>query len=141
MAEFSECGPSHWIAALLVACNGPISTWQVDFCGSTSGPTNITAGRVSYQPKPQYDAWMELGQELNRTGRPIYYSICPHTMASQRGTAKNYSGIFPAVPPIYAPPVSWTASQRHQLANSLLVEYQNTVDAWYVPGVDKHGHG
>ena len=40
-----------------------------------------------------------------------------------------------------APPVSWTASQRHQLANSLLVEYQNTVDAWYVPGVDKHGHG
>ena len=74
-------------------------------------------------------------------GRPIYYSICPHTMASQRGTAKNYSGTFPAVPPIYAPPVSWTASQRHQLANSLLVEYQNTVDAWYVPGVDKHGHG
>ena len=76
-----------------------------------------------------------------RRGRPIYYSICPHTMASQRGTAKNYSGVFPAVPPIYAPPVSWTAPQRHQLANSLLVEYQNTVDAWYVPGVDKHGHG
>eukprot|EP01050_Picozoa_sp_SAG11_P018923 SAG11_NODE_2936_length_2825_cov_2.224138_2_plen_80_part_00 len=59
------------------------------------------------------------------TCRPIYYS---HTMASTRGTAKNYSGSFPAVPPIYAPPVSWTADQRHGLANSLLVEYQNTVD-------------
>ena len=62
-------------------------------------------------------------------------------MASRRGTARNYSGSFPATPPIYAPPLSWTAEQRHNLANSLLVEYQNTVDAWYVPGVDKHGRG
>eukprot|EP01048_Picozoa_sp_COSAG05_P018018 COSAG05_NODE_2563_length_2894_cov_2.316995_3_plen_284_part_00 len=98
-------------------------------------------GRIDYHATPQYAAWKALGDELNKTGRPIYYSICPHTMASQRGTARNFSGRFPQVPPIYAPPVSWTASQRHRLANSLLVEYQNTVDAWYVPGKDKHGRG
>ena len=51
---------------------------KVDFCGATPGPTNLSTGHVSYQPRPQYDAWMALGKELNATGRPIYYSICPH---------------------------------------------------------------
>ena len=61
-------------------------------------------GRVDYHAAPQYAAWKALGDELNKTGRPIYYSICPHTMASQRGTAKNYSGRFPQTPPICACP-------------------------------------
>lgn len=31
---------------------------------------------------------------------------------------------------MYAPPKDWTLAQRHALANSLLVEYDNTWDAW-----------
>jgi hypothetical protein len=69
------------------------------------------AGRVDYAPKPQYAAWKALGDALNKTGRPIYYSICPHTLGSSRGTASNYTGTL-----IYAPPTAWTAEQRHGLA-------------------------
>ena len=97
-------------------------------------------GRIDYHARPQYKAWAALGEALNKSGRPIYYSICPHTNASTRGTALNYS--YPTYHnPIYAPPLSWTAGQRHKLANSLLVEYQNTIDDWYKPEVDKKGGG
>lgn len=40
----------------------------------------------------------------------------------------------------YAPPPEWTAEQRHALANSILVEYTNTFDAWYIPAGER-GHG
>ena len=32
---------------------------------------------------------------------------------------------------MYAPPKDWTVSQRRALSNSLLVEYDNTWDAWF----------
>jgi len=35
---------------------------------------------------PSYDAFAELRDALNKTGRPIYYSICPRTTAPARGT-------------------------------------------------------
>ena len=60
---------------------------------------------------------------LNATGRPIYYSICPHTRAAPVGPARPFDLI-------YAPPVAWSAAQRAALANSLLVEYYNTMDSW-----------
>ena len=31
---------------------------------------------------------------------------------------------------MYAPPADWTLAQRRSLSNSLLVEYDNTEDAW-----------
>ena len=97
-------------------------------------------GRVDYHAAPQYAAWSALGEALNKSGRSIYYSICPHTNASSRGTAQNYSfDLFKN--PIYAPPTSWTADERHKLANSILVEYMNTIDDWYKPDVDKKGNG
>jgi hypothetical protein len=37
----------------------------------------------------------------------------------------------------YAPPTEWTHEERKALANSILVEYVNTYDAWYTPP----GHG
>jgi hypothetical protein len=96
---------------------------QVDFCGPTAGPTDPPL--VSYQPGPQYDAWMTLGKALNATGRPIYYSICPHTLVSL-DVSTEWAGHL-----AYAPPPEWTADQRHNLANSILVEYVNTYDEWY----------
>ena len=87
------------------------------------------AGRVSWQSKPQYDHWMSLGRALNSTGRPIYYSICPHSNISDAlRTHKEWQGSL-----AYAPPKDWTAKQRLALANSILVEYTNTWDAWYIP--------
>lgn len=146
-----ECGGFTTEGAHAVACDATNTTIRkVYFKDQTTRSNGNPAwaqwqkpgiGRVDFHATPQYAAWKAFGDALNKTGRPIYYSICPHTMASHRGTARNYSGTFPQTPPIYAPPISWTAEQRHGLANSLLVEYQNTVDAWYVPGVDKDGHG
>ena len=31
---------------------------------------------------------------------------------------------------LYSPPKEWSLAQRRALSNSLLVEYDNTVDAW-----------
>eukprot|EP00930_Biecheleria_cincta_P039969 TRINITY_DN27423_c0_g2_i1.p1 TRINITY_DN27423_c0_g2~~TRINITY_DN27423_c0_g2_i1.p1 ORF type:complete len:456 (-),score=61.16 TRINITY_DN27423_c0_g2_i1:65-1432(-) len=95
---------------------------KVDFCGP-----NTTATRddrdISVDPVVQYEAWASLRDALNRTGRPIYYSICPHTKSDGVGTERPWS-----LP--YAPPPSWTRAQRHALANSILVEYANTADQW-----------
>ena len=59
-------------------------------------------------------------------GKPIYYSICPHTKAPGVGTGAPYHGAS-----VYSPPAVWTKAQRHALANSLLVEYTNSFDLWY----------
>ena len=67
--------------------------------------------------------------------RPIYYSICPHTPTPTTGTAAEFSGTLS-----YAPPPSWTADQRHALANSILVEYTNTFDEWYDANPPRRPH-
>lgn len=79
---------------------------------------------------------MSLGRALNQTGRPIYYSICPHSNISDAlRTHKEWQGSL-----AYAPPKDWTAKQRLALANSILVEYTNTWDAWYIPASSRvHG--
>lgn len=40
---------------------------------------------------------------------------------------------------MYAPPKDWTLAQRKAVANSLLVEYDNTVDAWSAKVGDMQG--
>ena len=77
------CGGSGSMGHYKIDAETYAHDWQVDYlkvdyCGYTAGPTNLTSGYLSYQPQPQYDAWMALGKELNATGRQIYYSICPH---------------------------------------------------------------
>jgi hypothetical protein len=87
------------------------------------------AARVSIQPGPQYEAWQQLSQALNATGRAIYFSICPHTLIpfGAAGFSKEWQGTL-----AYSPPPAWTAKQRKVVANSVLVEYTNTWDSWYV---------
>lgn len=82
------------------------------------------AGRVSYEPHEQYMHWLALGDALNKTGRPVWYSICPHAPTTWPidGTLKKELS--------YSPPAVWSPEQRHRLANSLLVEYANTWDQW-----------
>eukprot|EP00040_Diaphanoeca_grandis_P029462 m.172584 g.172584 ORF g.172584 m.172584 type:complete len:478 (+) comp31695_c1_seq1:172-1605(+) len=89
---------------------------KVDYCGGTP----------SREPAPQYAAFDALGLALNKTGRNIYYSICPHTNTPASGTGLPYRGAS-----IYSPPQVWNSSQRQNLANSLLVEYVNSFDLWY----------
>lgn len=89
---------------------------KVDYCGSS----------VSREPAPQYAGFAALRDALNATGRPIYYSICPHTTAPATGTGKPYNNAS-----VYSPPASWSREARHALANSILVEYTNTFDLWY----------
>jgi len=91
-------------------------TWQVDYCGNS----------VSRDPDPQYAGFSALRDALNATGKPIYYSICPHTPAPKVGTGLPYHGAS-----VYSPPPEWSKEQRHALANSLLVEYTNSFDLWY----------
>ena len=105
---------------------------KVDFCGPTNGPTG--GGKVSIQPGPQYAAFKALGDALNATNRSIYYSICPDTSAPALGTAAEWAthielGIDGF---IHCTPTEWTAAERLALANSLLIEYTNTWDAWYL---------
>lgn len=50
----------------------------------------MPAGHVSWHAEPQYTAWKALGDALNATGRPIYYSICPHTLAPAENTAEEW---------------------------------------------------
>ena len=100
---------------------------KVDFCGpagfAPQCPNASDPLCVSIEADAQYTAWASLRDALNATGRPIYYSICPHTQAAREGPARPFDLI-------YAPPTAWTASQRQALANSLLVEYYNTMDSW-----------
>ena len=128
------CGGSGSMGHYKIDAETYAHDWQVDylkvdFCGPTPGPTNLSSGRVSYQPQPQYDAWMELGNELNATGRPIYYSICPHhPIKPTDGLPSEWVGDV-----AYSPPPEWSMAERHALANSILVEYTNTFDSWYSP--------
>jgi alpha-galactosidase len=136
-----ECGTgpgsqSHYqIDADTYALDWQVDYLKVDFCGPTNGPTG--GGKVSTQPVPQYAAFKALGDALNATNRSIYYSICPDTVAPALGTAAEWSnkielGITGF---IHCTPTAWTATERHTLANSLLIEYTNTFDAWYIgPG-------
>jgi hypothetical protein len=94
----------------------------VDYCGRS----------VSREPTPQYAAFAALRDALNKTGREIYYSICPHAVCPATGTGAPYHKAS-----VYSPPAVWTAAQRHQLANSLLVEYTNTFDLWYADPVPR----
>ena len=74
------------------------------------------AGRVSYEPAEQYAHWLALGEALNRTGRPVWYSICPHMPATWPIDGKRKKMLA------YSPPPVWTRDQRARLANSILVE-------------------
>jgi alpha-galactosidase len=87
---------------------------KVDYCGAMHmGPND-------------YTQWAALRDALYATGRPIYYSICPKTNAPGNGTATPY-----AHRRVYSPPQNWTASERHALSNSQLVEYTNNGDTWW----------
>ena len=65
-------------------------------------------------------------------GRPIYLDFCPHAIGD--GTGTEAKGKL-----MYAPPKDWTLAQRKAVANSLLVEYDNTVDCWTCKVGDMQG--
>jgi len=105
---------------------------KADFMGYTIGPSE--GGRLSIDPGVQYEAWQTLGSALNATTRKMWFSLCPRANASE-----SMAWHPPPPPPgktvaMYSPPLQWTKAQRHALgganANSLLVEYGNTVDGW-----------
>ena len=77
-------------------------------------------------PAQQLRRWQELRDALNKTGREIYYSICPHGKPLATGSSepwyKNGTGHC------YSPPLGWTAEERKATANSILVEYTNLFD-------------
>mmetsp|Transcript_10621 Transcript_10621/g.34070 ORF Transcript_10621/g.34070 Transcript_10621/m.34070 type:complete len:467 (+) Transcript_10621:3-1403(+) len=106
---------------------------KVDFCGvempgtppeNCTGVVGRSCGTVPVESAGQYAHWSALSTALNKTGRPIYLDLCPHAIADGVGTE------VPKGKLMYAPPKEWTLSQRRALANSLLVEYDNTWDAW-----------
>lgn len=121
-----SCGPGpgsfgHYVQdAALMAHNWTVDYLKVDYCGTD----------VDRSPQPQLEAWEALRGALNETGRPIYFSICPHAVAPSTGPAKPYNGGS-----VYAPPMEWTAAERRRVANSLLVEFTNTFDLWYADPV------
>ena len=96
---------------------------KVDFCGYCTKAPCTDSRDVSIEPRVQYQAFAALRDALNRTGRPMYLSICPHSQSNRRGTQAPFSML-------YTPPPVWTRDQKHALANSLLVEYANTPDQW-----------
>ena len=116
--------------------------WQVDylkfdFCGvqmphappeNCTGVVGKSCGLVPVNSSEQYAAWHALSTALNKTGRPIYLDFCPHAIADGVGTE------VPVGKLMYAPPKDWTLEQRKVLANSLLVEYDNTWDSWVWKG-------
>ena len=105
-----------------------VSYLKVDFCGTHPSP-GVPSFADWMDPVQQLRRWQELRDALNRTGRPIYYSICPHGKPPSTGPSTpwvhNGSGLC------YSPPRSWTAEQRKATANSILVEYTNLFDFWY----------
>lgn len=107
----------YQLDAQTFAIDWQIDYLKVDFCGSHVSRTDAQA---------QWAAWMALGNALEEAGRPIYYSICPHTTAPNTGTAAAYKGKS-----VYSPPPAWTMEQRHTVSNSILVEYLNNFDFWY----------
>ena len=128
---------------------------KVDFCGYKIGPS--AGGLISIDPGPQLAAWTKLGAALEKTGRKIWFSICPHAPATEPmawepphpGRSAPGGGGSPACPPsetcpviMYAPPPQWSRQQRRSLSgangNSILVEYGNTIDGW--DGCDSCGN-
>ena len=51
-----------------------------------------SSGRIPWEARPQYEAWMALGKALNESGRPIYYSICPHTVSPEKAPPRSSLG-------------------------------------------------
>lgn len=102
-----------------------ISYLKVDFCGFHPPLTF----KEWMDPTIELQHWQGLRDALNKTGHPIYYSICPHGKVPAVGPSvpwyKNGTGRG------YTPPLSWTADERKGVANSLLVEYTNLFDFWY----------
>ena len=117
---------SHYQIDADTFANWTVDYLKVDYCGHT----------VSREPKVQYAAFAALRDALNKTSRKIYYSICPHAVCPATGTGAPYNKAS-----VYSPPAVWTATQRHQLANSLLVEYTNTFDLWYADPVPRGDGG
>ena len=112
---------SYALDAATVALDWQADYLKVDFCGSKVSKTD---------PALQLEAWEALGTALNKTGRRVYYSTCPHTTAPDDSTAAQYRGRL-----VYSPPAAWSAAQRQAVGNSLLVEYLNTFDLWYADTV------
>lgn len=107
------------------ALDWQIDYLKVDFCGFRHGEHCADDPRcVPVEAAQQFEHWSALRDAVNKTGRPIYLSICPHAVASGAGTEVPKDAV------IYAPPPEWTRAERHNLANSLLVEYDNAFDAW-----------
>ena len=122
-----HCGSlGHYeLDAKTFAHDWQIDYLKVDFCGA-SLPGKPDPLCVPVEAKAQLAAWSALRDALNATGRPIYYSICPHALASGVGTNVPKDHLN------YAPPAEWSEADRHGLANSILVEYENTMDGWVV---------
>ena len=112
-----------------------VSYLKVDFCGFHPGhptqgdPQGVKNFSDWMDPEQQLHRWQELRDALNKTGRSIYYSICPHGHVPATGPSqpwnKNGTGRC------YSAPLSWTAQQRKATANSILTEYTNLFDFWY----------
>lgn len=112
-----------------------VSYLKVDFCGFHPGvptpgdPRGVPTFQDWMDPAQQLHRWQELRDALNKTGRQIYYSICPHGHVPATGPSepwyKNGTGL------VYAPPLVWTEEQHKATANSILTEYTNLFDFWY----------
>ena len=87
-----------------------------------------SSGRIPWQERPQYEAWMALGEALNESGRPIYYSICPHTVSPDKGTAAEFAGLTACKSRCRGVAHAWVASGK--LAR---------VDRCAAAGVDRGG--
>ena len=56
---------------------------KVDYCGYCSKTATCEDPRdLSIEPEVQYAAFAAFRDALNKTGRPIYYSICPHRQSN-----------------------------------------------------------
>eukprot|EP01116_Phalansterium_solitarium_P025144 TRINITY_DN948_c0_g1_i1.p1 TRINITY_DN948_c0_g1~~TRINITY_DN948_c0_g1_i1.p1 ORF type:complete len:454 (+),score=104.51 TRINITY_DN948_c0_g1_i1:232-1593(+) len=90
---------------------------KVDFCGS-----GIEIG------DDELAHWGQFSAALNKTGRPIYLSICPKTVIPSNATDNSapYAGRV-----VYLPPPDWSRDAKFAVANAWLVEYVNTVDEFY----------
>ena len=109
--------------AITMAIDWQADYLKVDFCGAHVNKTD---------PVLQLTAWQAMAAALNKTGRPVYFSTCPHTAAPEgsNDTAAQYKGKL-----VYSPPFQWSAAQRQTAGNSLLVEYLNNFDMWYADEV------
>jgi hypothetical protein len=119
----------HYDTDAQTFANWHVDYLKVDFCGTHNGPSGPQNFSDWMDPTQQLELWQQLAQSLNKTGRPIYYSICPHGKPPSMGTAADWyrNGTGHG----YLPPLSWSVEDRHSAANSILVEYTNLFDFWY----------